>query len=76
MHATAPGHHVRQAGDDARFVGKQFLRATGAGQEQRLVSHSECLAKVGGRVQFEDHGSRGRVISIIPPEAPAEQPAE
>ncbi|MBM63422.1 MAG: 50S ribosomal protein L27 [Acidobacteria bacterium] len=27
------------------------------------------FAKTAGRVQFEDHGARGRAISVIPPEA-------
>ena len=34
-----------------------------------LGKDDTLFAKVGGRVQFEDHGSRGRVISVVPLDA-------
>lgn len=34
-----------------------------------LGKDDTLFAKVGGRVRFEDHGSRGRVISVLPLES-------
>jgi large subunit ribosomal protein L27 len=34
-----------------------------------LGKDDTLFAKVGGRVRFEDHGARGRVISVLPLES-------
>jgi len=39
------------------------------GQNVGLGKDDTLFAKIPGRVRFEDHGSRGRVISVLPVEA-------
>ena len=34
-----------------------------------LGKDDTLFAKIGGRVRFEDHGARGRVISVLPLES-------
>lgn len=36
------------------------------GMNVGLGKDDTLFAKVGGRVRFEDHGARGRVISVLP----------
>jgi large subunit ribosomal protein L27 len=31
--------------------------------------HDTIVAKIAGRVRFEDHGAKGRVISVLPTES-------
>lgn len=40
-----------------------------AGRNAGLAKDHSVFAKVAGRVVFEDHGGRGRFISIVPVEA-------
>jgi large subunit ribosomal protein L27 len=47
-----------------RQRGRRFRPGANAG----LGKDDTIFAKIAGRVQFEDHGSRGRVISVIPRE--------
>jgi large subunit ribosomal protein L27 len=39
------------------------------GKNAGLAKDHSVFAKVSGRVQFEDHGGRGKYISIVPAEA-------
>jgi len=55
-----------------RQRGRKFRPGLNVG----LGKDDTLFAKIGGRVQFEDHGSRGRFISVVPPDAPAEHPVE
>ena len=45
-----------------RQRGRRFKPGTNVG----LGKDDTLFATTAGRVQFEDHGSRGRVISIVP----------
>ena len=36
------------------------------GQNVGIGKDDTLFAKVGGQVRFEDHGARGRVISVLP----------
>jgi large subunit ribosomal protein L27 len=45
-----------------RQRGRRFL----AGQNVGLGKDDTLFAKVDGRVRFEDHGARGRFISVLP----------
>lgn len=45
-----------------RQRGRRFLPGLNAG----LGKDDTIFAKIGGRVRFEDHGARGRKISILP----------
>ena len=47
---------------------RQRGRRFNAGQNVGLGKDDTLFAKVGGKVRFEDHGSRGRFISVIPAE--------
>ncbi|PYR51442.1 MAG: 50S ribosomal protein L27 [Acidobacteria bacterium] len=47
-----------------RQRGRRFRPGLNAG----LGKDDTIFAKIAGRVRFEDHGERGRVISILPPE--------
>ena len=47
-----------------RQRGRKFRPGLNVG----LGKDDTLFAKISGRVQFEDHGSRGRFISIVPPE--------
>src|SRR5215212_1923833 len=53
-----------------RQRGRRFRPGVNAG----LGKDDTIFAKIAGRVRFEDHGAKGRVISILPLElvAPAE----
>ena len=48
-----------------RQRGRRFRAGLNAG----LGKDDTIFAKVAGRVRFEDHGARGRVISVIPVES-------
>jgi ribosomal protein L27 len=39
-----------------------------------LGKDDTLFAKISGRVQFEDHGSRGRFISIVPADVTQPEP--
>ena len=54
-----------------RQRGRRFRPGLNVG----LGKDDTLFAKISGRVQFEDHGSRGRFISVVPPAASAEEPA-
>ncbi|MCY4075230.1 MAG: 50S ribosomal protein L27 [Acidobacteria bacterium] len=45
-----------------RQRGRRFRPGPGVG----LGKDDTLFAKIAGRVQFKDHGARGRVISVIP----------
>ena len=45
-----------------RQRGRKFQPGYNAG----LGKDNTIFAKIAGRVRFEDHGTRGRVISILP----------
>ena len=47
-----------------RQRGRRFLPGLNVG----LGKDDTIFAKVGGRVRFEDHGARGRKISVLPVE--------
>ena len=47
-----------------RQRGRRFLPGLNAG----LGKDDTIFAKIGGRVRFEDHGARGRKISVLPVE--------
>jgi large subunit ribosomal protein L27 len=47
-----------------RQRGRRFRPGLNAG----LGKDDTIFAKIAGRVQFENHGARGRVISVLPPE--------
>ncbi len=47
---------------------RQRGRRFNAGQNVGLGKDDTLFAKVAGKVRFEDHGSRGRFISVIPAE--------
>jgi large subunit ribosomal protein L27 len=49
-----------------RQRGRKFRPGLNVG----LGKDDTLFAKIGGRVKFEDHGSRGRVISVHPVEQP------
>jgi large subunit ribosomal protein L27 len=56
-----------------RQRGRRFRPGVNVG----LGKDDTLFAKVAGVVRFEDHGSRGRYISVHPAEAPAAgQPAD
>ena len=48
-----------------RQKGRRFEPGLNVG----LGKDDTLFAKIGGRVRFEDHGARGRKISVIPVEA-------
>ena len=54
-----------------RQHGRRFLPGLNVG----LGKDHTLFAKVAGRVRFEDHGGRGRRISVLPVEQPADQTA-
>jgi large subunit ribosomal protein L27 len=45
---------------------RQRGRRFNAGQNVGLGKDDTLFAKVTGKVRFEDHGSRGRFISVLP----------
>jgi large subunit ribosomal protein L27 len=45
---------------------RQRGRRFNAGQNVGLGKDDTLFAKVSGKVRFEDHGSRGRFISVLP----------
>jgi large subunit ribosomal protein L27 len=45
---------------------RQRGRRFNAGQNVGLGKDDTLFAKVAGKVRFEDHGSRGRFISVLP----------
>jgi large subunit ribosomal protein L27 len=45
---------------------RQRGRRFGPGLNVGLAKDDSLFAKVAGRVQFEDHGARGRKISVLP----------
>ena len=45
-----------------RLRGRRFR----PGQNAGLGKDDTIFAKIAGRVRFEDHGARGRIISIVP----------
>ena len=47
-----------------RQRGRRFLPGLNVG----LGKDDTIFAKIGGRVRFEDHGARGRKISVLPVE--------
>jgi len=47
---------------------RQRGRKFNAGLNVGLGKDDTLFAKIGGKVRFEDHGSRGRFISVIPAE--------
>ena len=47
---------------------RQRGRRFQAGQNVGLGKDDTLFAKVSGRVRFEDHGARGRMISVLPVE--------
>ena len=51
-----------------RQRGRRFRPGLNVG----LGKDDTLFAKVGGRVKFEDHGARGRVISVHPVEQPVQ----
>ena len=51
-----------------RQRGRRFRPGLNVG----LGKDDTLFAKIAGRVRFEDHGSRGRFISIVPAEQAAE----
>ena len=48
-----------------RQRGRRFQAGLNAG----LGKDDTIFAKIAGRVRFEDHGARGRVISVLPVES-------
>ena len=50
--------------------GSILVRQRGRRFKPGLGKDDTLFAKIGGRVKFEDHGSRGRVISVHPVEQP------
>jgi large subunit ribosomal protein L27 len=52
-----------------RQHGRRFLPGVNVG----LGKDNTLFAKVAGRVRFEDHGTKGRRISVLPVETPASQ---
>jgi hypothetical protein len=50
-----------------RQRGRRFRPGLNVG----LGKDDTLFAKIGGRVKFEDHGARGRVISVHPVEQPS-----
>jgi large subunit ribosomal protein L27 len=51
-----------------RQHGRRFLPGLNVG----LGKDNTLFAKIPGRVRFEDHGARGRRISVLPVAAPAD----
>ena len=47
---------------------RQRGRKFPAGLNEGLGKDDTLFAKIDGRVRFEDHGSRGRFISVVAPE--------
>jgi large subunit ribosomal protein L27 len=47
---------------------RQHGRRFRPGQNVGRGKDDTLFAKIGGRVRFEDHGAKGRVISVIPVE--------
>ncbi len=56
------GNHVTGGSILVRQRGQRFRPGTNVG----LGKDDTLFAKITGRVQFEDHGRRGRVISVLP----------
>ena len=56
------GNIVKGGAILVRQRGRRFKPGTNVG----LGKDDPLFATTAGRVQFEDHGSRGRVISIVP----------
>ena len=59
------GNVVRGGAILVRQRGRRFRPGLNVG----LGKDDTLFAKVAGRVRFDDHGARGRVISILPIEA-------
>ena len=56
------GNFVKGGAILVRQRGRRFKPGVNVG----LGKDDTLFAKATGRVQFEDHGSRGRVISVLP----------
>ncbi len=56
------GNYVTGGSILVRQRGQRFRPGTNVG----LGKDDTLFAKITGRVQFEDHGRRGRVISVLP----------
>jgi len=63
---------VKRFGGERVRAGNILVRQRGTrffpGQNVGLGKDDTLFAKVAGRVRFEDHGARGRVISVLPVE--------
>ena len=64
---------VKKYGGEFVVPGNIIIRQRGTkwhpGTNVGLGKDDTLFAKIGGRVRFEDHGARGRVISVLPLDA-------
>jgi large subunit ribosomal protein L27 len=69
---------VKKYGGEVVSGGSILVRQRGTrinpGRNVGLGKDDTLFAKISGRVQFEDHGSRGRFISIVPADVTQPEP--
>src|SRR5438132_1092683 len=67
--ANAKIHAVVEGEARGPIIVRQRGRRFRAGLNAGLGKDDTIFAKIEGRVRFEDHGARGRIISILPLES-------